>query len=169
MTSRNWVLIVVGAKILWEEEGFQFGFKHWQSWAVSKVLWVWIPNVGSEAREGVKATSCAFALLDFSACGCQKKGVVYEMECRHVAVQRGKQDRNHLQHWNTCKQLHYILNMFWNGKPVQFFQERCWVVVAGCQKNEFCSKILNYMERLDDRIRCTHEETVAVVKPWEDI
>ena len=25
----------------------------------------------------------------FSACGCQKKSVVYEMECRHVA-QRGK-------------------------------------------------------------------------------
>ena len=27
--SRNWVLILVGAKILWEEEGFQFGFKRW--------------------------------------------------------------------------------------------------------------------------------------------
>ena len=25
--SRNWVLILVGMKILWEEEGFQFGFK----------------------------------------------------------------------------------------------------------------------------------------------
>ena len=34
-------------KILWEEEGFQFGFKRWQCWAVSKVLWEWIPNVGS--------------------------------------------------------------------------------------------------------------------------
>ena len=26
-------------EILWEEEGFQFGFKRWQGWAVSKVLW----------------------------------------------------------------------------------------------------------------------------------
>ena len=34
--SRNWVLILVGAKILWEE-GFQFGFKRWQGWAVSEV------------------------------------------------------------------------------------------------------------------------------------
>ena len=42
--SRNWVLILVGAKILWEKEGFQFGFKRCQGWAASKVLWEWIPN-----------------------------------------------------------------------------------------------------------------------------
>ena len=35
------------------------------------------------------------------------------------------------------------------------------MVVAGCQENESCSKVLNFLERLDDRIRCTHEETVA--------
>ena len=58
--------------------------------------------------------------------------------------------------------------MFWNGKPVQFFQKRCWVLVAGCQENKSCSKVLNFLERMDDRITCTHEETVAVVKPWED-
>ena len=63
----------------------------------------------------------------------------------------------------------FILNTFWNGKPVQFFQEMCWVVVVRCQENEPCSKVLNFLERLDDRIRCTHEETVAVVKLWEDI
>ena len=28
--SRNWALILAGVKILWEEEGFQFGFKRWQ-------------------------------------------------------------------------------------------------------------------------------------------
>ena len=33
--SRNWVLISVRMEILWEEEGFQFGFKRWQGWAVS--------------------------------------------------------------------------------------------------------------------------------------
>ena len=42
---------------------------------------------------------------------------------------------------------------------MQFFQERCWVVVTGCHENESCSKCLNFMERL---------ETVAAVKPWED-
>ena len=52
---------------------------------------------------------------------------------------------------------------------MQFFQERCWVVVAGCQKSESSSKVLNFLERLDERIRCTHKETVTVVKPWEDI
>ena len=48
--SRNWVLILVGIKILWEEDGFQFGFKRWKDWAVSKVLWEWIAGVGSKAR-----------------------------------------------------------------------------------------------------------------------
>ena len=33
--SRNWVLILAGAEILWEAEGFQFGFKRWQGSAVS--------------------------------------------------------------------------------------------------------------------------------------
>ena len=42
------------------------------------------------------------------------------------------------------------------------------MVVTRCQENKSCSKILNFLER-DDRIRCTHEETVAVVKPWKDI
>ena len=41
--SRNWVLILIGVEILWEEEGFQYGFKRWQSLAVSKVFWEWIP------------------------------------------------------------------------------------------------------------------------------
>ena len=63
----------------------------------------------------------------------------------------------------------FILNTFWNGTPVQFFQERCWVVVTGCQENKSCSKVLNFLERSDDRIRCTLEETVAVVKPWKDV
>ena len=50
---------------------------------------------------------------------------------------------------------HFILNTFWNGKSVQFFQERCWVVVTGCQENKSCNKVLNFLERLDDRIMCT--------------
>ena len=43
------------------------------------------------------------------------------------------------------------------------------MVMVGCLENESCSKILNFLERLEDRMRCTHEETVAVVKPWEAI
>ena len=39
------------------------------------------------------------------------------------------------------------------------------MVVTGCQENESCSKVLNFLERLDDRIRYTHEERVAAVKP----
>ena len=62
-------MILVGVKILWEEEGFQFGFKGWQGWAVSKVLWEWIPNVGSKARESAKAMSLVFVLLDFQHVG----------------------------------------------------------------------------------------------------
>ena len=71
--SRNWVFILVGAEILWEEEGFQFGFKRWQGWAVSKVLWEWIPNVGSKAGESAKAMSLAFVLLDFQRVGVRER------------------------------------------------------------------------------------------------
>ena len=39
------------------------------------------------------------------------------------------------------------------------------MVVTGCQENESCGKGLTFLERFDDRIRCTHEETAAVVKP----
>ena len=73
MTSRNWVLILVRVEILWEEDGFQFGFKRWQGWAVSKVLWEWIPNVGSKAREGAEAMSPAFVLLDFQHAGVRRR------------------------------------------------------------------------------------------------
>ncbi len=51
--------------------------------------------MGSKAREGAEAMSLAFVLLDFQHAGV-KKSVVYEMECRHAAVQRGKEDQNHL-------------------------------------------------------------------------
>ena len=58
------ITLLVGAEVLWEEEGFQFGFKRSQGWAVSKMLWEWIPNVGSKARESAQAMSLAFVLLD---------------------------------------------------------------------------------------------------------
>ena len=61
-------------EILWEEEGVQFGFKRRHGWTVSKVLWEWIPNVGSKAREGAKAMSLAFVLLDFQHAGVRYRG-----------------------------------------------------------------------------------------------
>ena len=60
-------------EILEEEEGFQFGFKSWQGWAVSKILGEWIPNVGSKASEGAKATSLPFVLLDFQHAGVRRR------------------------------------------------------------------------------------------------
>ena len=32
------------------------------------------------------------------------------------------------------------------------------MVVTGCQENKSCSEVLNFLDRLDDRIRCTHKE-----------
>ena len=40
---------------------------------MSKVLWERIPNVGSKAREGAKATSPAFVLLGFQHAGVRRR------------------------------------------------------------------------------------------------
>ena len=55
-----------------------------------------------KCKRGVQSTrkcesheSCV-CIAGFSACGCQKKSLVHKTEYRHVAVQRGKQDQNHL-------------------------------------------------------------------------
>ena len=61
----------------------------------------------------------------------------------------------------------FVFNALWNGKPVQLFQERCRVVMTRCHENESCSKVLNFVERLDERTGCAHEETVF--KPREDV
>ena len=39
--------------------------------------------------------SCV-CIVGFPACGFQKKSVVHETECRHVAVQKSKQDKINL-------------------------------------------------------------------------
>ena len=43
------------------------------------------------------------------------------------------------------------------------------MVMMRCHENKSCSKVLNFLEWLDDRIGCTHEETVTVIKPREDV
>ena len=45
--------------------------------------------MGQNKRKCESHESCD-SVVGFSACGCQKKSVVYEMERRLVAVQRGK-------------------------------------------------------------------------------
>ena len=40
---------------------------------MSKVMWEWIPNVGSKAREGAKVMSLAFVLLDFQHAGVRRR------------------------------------------------------------------------------------------------
>ena len=47
-------------------------------------------------QEKVESHESCVCIVGFPACGCRKKSVVYETECRHAAVQRGKQDQNHL-------------------------------------------------------------------------
>ena len=83
MTSRNWVLTLVGVEILWEEEGFQFGFKRWQGQAVSKVLGV-NSKCGVQSKRKCESHESCVCIAGFSVCRCQKS-VVYETEWRHVA------------------------------------------------------------------------------------
>ena len=39
------------------------------------------------------------------------------------------------------------------------------MVVTECQENESCSKVYNFLERSDNRIRSTHKDIVAEAKP----
>ena len=48
---------------------------------MSKVLWESIPNVGSKAREGAKAMSLVFVLLDF-----QHVGVKRRVKCMRQSI-----------------------------------------------------------------------------------
>ena len=49
---------------------------------------VWGPK-----QEKMRNHESRVCIVRFSAYGCQKKSVVYETECRHVAVQRGNRIR----------------------------------------------------------------------------
>ena len=48
---------------------------------------------GVQSKRRCECHESCVCIVGFPACGCQKKSVVYETECRHAAVQRGKQDR----------------------------------------------------------------------------
>ena len=47
-------------------------------------------------QEKVRSHESCVCVVGLSACGCQKKSVVYETGRKHVAVQRSKRDQNHL-------------------------------------------------------------------------
>ena len=53
---------------------------------------------GVQSKRRCESHESCVCIVGFPACECQKKSVVYETECRHAAVQRGKQDQNHLEH-----------------------------------------------------------------------
>ena len=43
------------------------------------------------------------------------------------------------------------------------------MVMTRYHEDGSCSKVLNFLERLNDRIGCAHEEIVTVIKPREDV
>ena len=45
---------------------------------------------GVQSKRRCESHESCVCIVGFPACGCQKKSVVYETECRHAAVQRGK-------------------------------------------------------------------------------
>ena len=133
---------------------FQFGFKRWQGWAVSRVLWEWIPNVGSKAREGAKAMSLALALLDFQHAGFRRRAYSYET-CRHAAVQSETVSMTRTTYSTETHTSDFILNTFWNGKPVQFFQEWWW---RGAKRTSLAAKFWIFWRGwMTELGRCTHD------------
>jgi len=82
--SRNCVLILVGWKYCEKRKVFSLALKKWQGWTVSQVLWECVPNVGSKEREGVKATSLAFVLLDLYVLIIVPPGKI--LHCKNASV-----------------------------------------------------------------------------------
>ena len=55
------------------------------------------------------------------------------------------------------------------GSQCSFSRTRVEVWWRGAKRTSLAAKVWILLERLDDRIRCTYEETIEVVKTWEDI
>ena len=54
--------------------------------------------MGVQSKRRCENHESCVCIVEFPACRCQNKSVVYETECRRAEVQRGKQDQNYLQH-----------------------------------------------------------------------
>ena len=59
---------------------------------------------GVQSKRKCESHQTCVCIVGFSAYGCHQKSVVYEMECRHAAVQRGKQD---LEKWMIYRVVSY--------------------------------------------------------------
>ena len=90
-----------------------------------------------------------------------------------AAVQREKQDQPEpfqVLHWNTYKRLYIAM-----GNQCSLSRRGCAerpsVAGSGVPKERVLQQLsFEFSGEGDDRIRCTHEETVAaVVEPWEDM
>ena len=44
---------------------------------------------GVQSKRKCKSHESCICIAGFSACGCQKKSVMYETECRHAAIHKG--------------------------------------------------------------------------------
>ena len=82
--SRNWVLILIRMEILREEEVFSLALKD------DRVEQCLRSKCGVQSKRKCGSHESCVCIVGFPACRCQKKSVVYKMECRHAAVQRGK-------------------------------------------------------------------------------
>ena len=73
---------------------------------------------GVQSKRRCKSHESCVCIFGFSACGCQKKNVVYETECRHVAIERDKQDQesNEMSPGiHTCGECRYIITCLLEG------------------------------------------------------
>ena len=102
--------------------------------------------VGFWARWNLKSVKCARRSVDmYEFRDVSRTGTIYSMEA------------------HACN---FMFNVLWNGK---LLQERYRVVMTRCHEDESCSNLLNFLERLDERIGCAQEEIVTIIKLWEDI
>ena len=117
--------------------------------------------MGSKARD--ESHESCVCIVGFSACECQKKSVVYEMKRRDVALQRSRKKPIYSAetHSSDLTRSEMRSQCSFPGEVLSGGDESCRTSL----ENDSCSKVLNFLKRLDNRIRCTHKETVAAVKP----
>ena len=78
---------------------------------------------GVQSKKKCESHELCVCNAGFSACGCQKKSVMYETECRHVAIQKGKLTRTIYSIETHTATLYLMRSKM--GSQCSFFQERC--------------------------------------------
>ena len=129
--------------------------KKWQGWAVSKVLWEWILNVGSKAREGVKhslALGPTFGIHSQKTLDTAQPGHILKPN-RKPSPSQGAGIAQWLEHrtrdWKVAGS-----NPCWNGGRIFFSRVDflCWLLfrypfhprvtaVARKKSRSFCQKV----------------------------